>query len=46
MLYGISNDVLGRVMDANRRVGAPAWTAEEKSFAETEDARGPQTFRC
>jgi aminobenzoyl-glutamate utilization protein B len=35
-VYGIlTNDTLGRVIDANlRRVGAPAWTAEEKSFAE------------
>src|SRR5262249_39869137 len=35
-VYGIlTNDVLGRVMDANlRRIGAPVWTAEEKSFAE------------
>jgi aminobenzoyl-glutamate utilization protein B len=31
----LPNDVLGRVMDANlRRVGAPAWTAEEIAFAE------------
>jgi aminobenzoyl-glutamate utilization protein B len=31
----LPNDVLGRVMDANlRRVGAPAWTAEEMAFAE------------
>src|SRR5712671_4438223 len=36
-VYGIlTNDVLGRVMDANlRRVGAPEWTAEERSFAES-----------
>src|SRR5262249_30251709 len=35
-VYGIlTNDALGRVMDANRRgVGAPEWTPEEKSFAE------------
>src|SRR5438093_255913 len=31
----LPNDVLGRLMDANlRRVGAPAWTAEEMAFAE------------
>jgi aminobenzoyl-glutamate utilization protein B len=31
----LPNDVLGRVMDANlRRVGAPAWTADEMAFAE------------
>ena len=31
----LPNDVLGRVMDANlRRVGPPAWTAEEMAFAE------------
>ena len=31
----LPNDVLGRIMDANlRRVGAPQWNAEEKSFAE------------
>ena len=31
----LPNDVLGRIMDANlRRVGAPAWTAEEITFAE------------
>ena len=31
----LPNDVLGRVVDANlRRVGAPAWTAEEMAFAE------------
>jgi aminobenzoyl-glutamate utilization protein B len=31
----LPNDVLGRLMDANlRRVGAPAWTREEMSFAE------------
>jgi len=31
----LPNDVLGRLMDANlRRVGAPAWTGEEMSFAE------------
>ena len=31
----LPNDVLGKIMDANlRRVGAPQWTAEEKSFAE------------
>ena len=35
-VYGIlTNDVLGRVLDANlRRVGAPQWTADEVSFAE------------
>ena len=31
----LPNDVLGRIMDVNlRRVGAPAWTAEEIAFAE------------
>ena len=31
----LPNDVLGRIMDANlRRIGAPAWTAEEMAFAE------------
>jgi aminobenzoyl-glutamate utilization protein B len=31
----LPNDVLGRLMDANlRRVGGPAWTAEEFSFGE------------
>ena len=31
----LPNDVLGRIMDVNlRRVGAPAWTAEEMAFAE------------
>ena len=31
----LPNDVLGRIMDANlRKVGAPQWTAEEKTFAE------------
>lgn len=31
----LPNDVLGRIMDANlRRVGAPQWNAEEKSWAE------------
>jgi aminobenzoyl-glutamate utilization protein B len=31
----LPNDVLGKIMDANlRRVGAPQWTPEEKTFAE------------
>src|SRR5262249_57104142 len=31
----LPNDALGHVMDANlRRVGAPAWTPEETTFAE------------
>jgi aminobenzoyl-glutamate utilization protein B len=31
----LPNDVLGKIMDANlRRVGAPQWNAEEKSWAE------------
>ena len=31
----LPNDVLGRIMDANlRRIGPPAWTAEEMAFAE------------